>query len=243
MSGAALVSGLVAAVGAQPSPVDQQYLFEARQMQALSLAVHIPLVCFGLAFPRRGDLHRDLRLRLGPAPTAAAPAVRHPGGDRGGHRLVLRHLGQRLDEPPQRVHAAGRPPGRRAAVVGAVRQPVPVARVRAHVLRRLHRRRVPGRQRLRVGVPAGTLGPLPADGADDRAHRRGGRGTAAGRGRRLGGTHGRAGAAGQAGRAGRARADDDGRAGAPARLVRRQRSSTGSRSHACCRCSPTTTPT
>src|ERR1700752_595976 len=32
-------------------PVDQQYLFEARQMQALSLAVHIPLVCFGIAFP------------------------------------------------------------------------------------------------------------------------------------------------------------------------------------------------
>jgi cytochrome bd ubiquinol oxidase subunit I len=44
----------------------QQYLLEARQMQALSFAVHIPLVCFGVAFPalvlgmewlgqRRGD--------------------------------------------------------------------------------------------------------------------------------------------------------------------------------------------
>ena len=32
-------------------PVDQQYLDEARQMQALSFAVHIPLVCFGIAFP------------------------------------------------------------------------------------------------------------------------------------------------------------------------------------------------
>jgi len=32
-------------------PVDQHYLFEARQMQALSLSVHIPLVCFGIAFP------------------------------------------------------------------------------------------------------------------------------------------------------------------------------------------------
>ena len=31
--------------------VTQQYLFQARQMQALSLAVHIPLVCFGVAFP------------------------------------------------------------------------------------------------------------------------------------------------------------------------------------------------
>jgi cytochrome d ubiquinol oxidase subunit I len=32
-------------------PVDPQYLLQARQMQALSLAVHIPLVCFGIAFP------------------------------------------------------------------------------------------------------------------------------------------------------------------------------------------------
>ncbi|HWN61804.1 MAG TPA: cytochrome ubiquinol oxidase subunit I [Streptosporangiaceae bacterium] len=31
--------------------VNQHYLFEARQMQALSLAVQIPLVCFGIAFP------------------------------------------------------------------------------------------------------------------------------------------------------------------------------------------------
>src|SRR5882757_8953970 len=33
------------------TPADQQYLLEARQLQALSLAVHIPLVCFGIAFP------------------------------------------------------------------------------------------------------------------------------------------------------------------------------------------------
>jgi cytochrome bd ubiquinol oxidase subunit I len=33
------------------SSVDQAYLLEARQMQALSFAVHIPLVCFGVAFP------------------------------------------------------------------------------------------------------------------------------------------------------------------------------------------------
>ena len=32
-------------------PVQQDYLLEARQLQALSLAVHIPLVCFGVAFP------------------------------------------------------------------------------------------------------------------------------------------------------------------------------------------------
>ncbi|MGH3620879.1 MAG: cytochrome ubiquinol oxidase subunit I [Sciscionella sp.] len=31
--------------------VNQPYLVQARQMQALSFAVHIPLVCFGIAFP------------------------------------------------------------------------------------------------------------------------------------------------------------------------------------------------
>jgi cytochrome d ubiquinol oxidase subunit I len=46
-----LSSGLVIAEETPFVGVDQQYLFEARQMQALSLAVHIPFVCFGLAFP------------------------------------------------------------------------------------------------------------------------------------------------------------------------------------------------
>jgi cytochrome d ubiquinol oxidase subunit I len=32
-------------------PVEQEHLLAARQMQALSFAVHIPLVCFGIAFP------------------------------------------------------------------------------------------------------------------------------------------------------------------------------------------------
>jgi len=53
-------------VAAAFPPVDQHYLLEARQMQALSFSVHIPLVAFGLSFPamvlfvewlghRRGD--------------------------------------------------------------------------------------------------------------------------------------------------------------------------------------------
>src|SRR6266566_1351666 len=33
------------------TPAAQHYLLQARQMQALSLAGHIPLVCFGIAFP------------------------------------------------------------------------------------------------------------------------------------------------------------------------------------------------
>jgi cytochrome bd ubiquinol oxidase subunit I len=39
------------AFGAAFAPVNQHYLLEARQMQALSFAVHIPLVCFGISFP------------------------------------------------------------------------------------------------------------------------------------------------------------------------------------------------
>ncbi|HEX4520486.1 MAG TPA: cytochrome ubiquinol oxidase subunit I [Gaiellaceae bacterium] len=62
---------LAAVVG----PAEQQYLFQARQMQAFSFAVHIPLVCFGIAFPilllyvewlylRTGDeLYRQLARR------------------------------------------------------------------------------------------------------------------------------------------------------------------------------------
>jgi hypothetical protein len=42
---------LAVVAGAAFAPVDQDYLLQARQMQALSLAVHIPLVCFGIAFP------------------------------------------------------------------------------------------------------------------------------------------------------------------------------------------------
>jgi cytochrome bd ubiquinol oxidase subunit I len=56
---------LLAATGAF-TPADQRYLLQARQMQALSFAVHIPLVAFAISFPalvlfvewlgrRRGD--------------------------------------------------------------------------------------------------------------------------------------------------------------------------------------------
>ena len=41
-----------ALTAAPPLAVAQQaYLHEASQMQALSFAVHIPLVCFGIALP------------------------------------------------------------------------------------------------------------------------------------------------------------------------------------------------
>ena len=46
-------------------PVEQERLLEARQMQALSFAVHIPLVCFGIAFPSMVLLVESLYLRTG----------------------------------------------------------------------------------------------------------------------------------------------------------------------------------
>ena len=45
--------------------VDQTYLLEARQMQALSLGVHIPLVCFGIAFPAMVLFVEGLHMRTG----------------------------------------------------------------------------------------------------------------------------------------------------------------------------------
>jgi cytochrome d ubiquinol oxidase subunit I len=38
-------------IAAATMTAQQHYLLQARQMQALSFAVHIPLVCFGIAFP------------------------------------------------------------------------------------------------------------------------------------------------------------------------------------------------
>ena len=43
----------------------QRYLLEARQMQALSFAVHIPLVCFGIAFPAMVLISEWLHMRTG----------------------------------------------------------------------------------------------------------------------------------------------------------------------------------
>ena len=172
--------GSMLATAAAFVPVDQHYLLQARQMQALSFAVHIPLVAFGISFPvmvlfvewlyvrtRRprvpdaraaldagdggavrgrgdhrhhpelrdgaavaelhrhvrqrvrprvrdrgllvlhgGDLHRDLRLRLGPPVAPRAPAQRDPDRDHRLHRLADGDRGQRLDEPSRRVSPA-----------------------------------------------------------------------------------------------------------------------------------------
>jgi cytochrome bd ubiquinol oxidase subunit I len=58
----AVVQMLLAAALA---PVQQEYLDQARQMQALSFAVHIPLTCFGIAFPAIVLFVEWLHLRTG----------------------------------------------------------------------------------------------------------------------------------------------------------------------------------
>jgi cytochrome bd ubiquinol oxidase subunit I len=55
----------IAALAAALSHVEQTHLGQARQMQALSFAVHIPLVCFGIAFPGMVLLVESLYLRTG----------------------------------------------------------------------------------------------------------------------------------------------------------------------------------
>jgi cytochrome d ubiquinol oxidase subunit I len=52
-------------VGTALAPVSQHYVDQARQMQALSFAVHIPLVCFGIAFPAMVLFAEWLYLRTG----------------------------------------------------------------------------------------------------------------------------------------------------------------------------------
>jgi cytochrome d ubiquinol oxidase subunit I len=47
------------------APVNQDYLLEARQMQAMSFMVHIPLVCFGIALPTLVLVCEWLHLRSG----------------------------------------------------------------------------------------------------------------------------------------------------------------------------------
>jgi cytochrome d ubiquinol oxidase subunit I len=56
---------IAALLGTALAPVQQHYLDEARQMQALSFAVHIPLVCFGVAFPAMVLIAEWLHLRTG----------------------------------------------------------------------------------------------------------------------------------------------------------------------------------
>jgi cytochrome d ubiquinol oxidase subunit I len=55
----------VSIVAAAFTEVEQEYLGEARQMQALSFAAHIPLVCFGIAFPAIVLFVEWLHLRTG----------------------------------------------------------------------------------------------------------------------------------------------------------------------------------
>jgi cytochrome d ubiquinol oxidase subunit I len=55
----------ILAIAAALAPSKQKYLLEARQMQALSFAVHIPLVCFGIALPALLLFVEWLNLRTG----------------------------------------------------------------------------------------------------------------------------------------------------------------------------------
>lgn len=61
------MSGLLdaAVAAAQLTPVEQDHLGQARQLQAMSFAVHVPLTCFGMAFPALVVFVEWLWLRTG----------------------------------------------------------------------------------------------------------------------------------------------------------------------------------
>jgi cytochrome bd ubiquinol oxidase subunit I len=61
----AIVTALASASALALASVQQDYLLQARQMQALSFAAHIPLVCFGVAFPALVLFAEWLYLRTG----------------------------------------------------------------------------------------------------------------------------------------------------------------------------------
>ena len=140
----------------------------------------------GLLVLPRGDLHRHLRLRLGPPLAAAALPERDPDRAHRLHRLVDGDRRQRLDEPPERLHAARRQGRRRPPVAGAVRQHLLLARADPHVPRRLHGHRLRRRRRRTRSAAARPLGTLRADRARDPADGRGARVAGAGARRRLG---------------------------------------------------------
>ena len=62
---ALLQSLVLQAGGALGGPVEQEHLFQARQLQALSLGWHIVIVCFGVAFPVMVLIAEGLWLRTG----------------------------------------------------------------------------------------------------------------------------------------------------------------------------------
>jgi cytochrome bd ubiquinol oxidase subunit I len=55
----------VSVAGLALTPVHQQYLLQARQMQSLSFAIHIPLVCMGIALPAMVVFVEWMHLRTG----------------------------------------------------------------------------------------------------------------------------------------------------------------------------------
>src|SRR5687767_7767846 len=59
------LAAILGAVASAFDPVEQEYLNQARQTQALSFAAHIPLVCFGVAFPAMVLFLEGVHLRTG----------------------------------------------------------------------------------------------------------------------------------------------------------------------------------
>ena len=86
----------------------------ARADGALRRGVRLPVRAGGLRLLHRGDLRRDLPLRLGPHVAAGAHAQRDADDHFRRGRGVLRDRRERVDEQPDRVRLdAGRPGGRR----------------------------------------------------------------------------------------------------------------------------------
>ena len=196
---------------------------------------------------RRGDLHRDLRLRLGPAAAADALPDRDPDRDLRLRRLVQRDRRQRLDEQPaglrrrRRRRCATRGRGRRCSTTTSGTSSIHMYLAGYIVAGFI----VAGVYALRAPARAGAT-PTTAPGSSSRSAS-----PRSPRSRRDRSATGPAARSRRASRSSsrRSRASRHDRGLRPVhdrRLLRRgprARSATASRSRTCCRCSPTTTRT
>ena len=168
-----------------------------------------PVRVRGAVLLHRGDLRRDLHLRLAPAEAVAALLDRRAGRDRRHRRQRLGRRRELVDERALRLHAElGRARSSTSTRSGVIFNKAMPLRGRAHGRRRVPRRRVPDRVGLRHGDAPRPQRPLPPARVHHPVHRRRDRHAGPDGGRRLARPLGLQQRADEV-RADRARAEDD----------------------------------
>ena len=147
----------------------------ARVHRSLRRRIRRPVRGRGHLLLPRGDLHRDLHLRVEAPPGVGALLDRRADRDRRARRRILRGRGERVDEPAAGLHARfRRQRHRRRSAQGGV-QPRGAVRGSAHDPGGLPGHRFPRRVGVRGGDAARAARPPPSPRPPDPAHGRGDR--------------------------------------------------------------------